>query len=137
MALAMSTALRNARSNQITTAMDAGASAGMTRVYDGVPPAPGGAATTLLAEMVHGDPSAPAAINGVRTANPINQDPSANAQGDATWYREVDSDGNFIMDGRVGLATDVPTPEMIVPSITVSIGLPFSITSHVLTEGNA
>lgn len=133
MALAMSTTLRNARADQITTAMDAGAGAGMTRVYDGVPPASGGAVTTLLAEMVHGDPSAPAAINGVRTANPINQDPSANASGDATWYREVDSDGNFVMDGLVGLSGT----EMIVPSVTVSAGQPFSITSHVLTEGNA
>ena len=136
MALAMSTALRNARADQVTVAMDAGAGAGMTRVYSGVRPVSGGAVTTLLAEMVHADPSAPAAINGVRTANPINQDPSANAQGDASWYREVDSDGNFVMDGNVGLATDVPVPEMVVPAIAVSIGLPFSITSHVLTEGN-
>lgn len=52
MAVGMSTALRNARLDEITAA--AGGSA-LLRIYDGSRPATGGAATTLLAELTCND----------------------------------------------------------------------------------
>jgi hypothetical protein len=38
----------------------------------------------------------------VLTFDTITQDSSANATGTATWFRIVDSDGNFVIDGTVG-----------------------------------
>ena len=63
MTLGLATTLRNARLDQITTAIDAG-TAGLLRIYDGSRPATGGAATTLLAELTLSDPSSGAAAAG-------------------------------------------------------------------------
>ncbi len=133
MAMVFADALRNARANQHTALVDAGPGPGLIRVYDGIRPVAGGAVTTLLAELVFGDPSFPVSAGGVRTANPIGQDPSANANGTATWFREVDSVGTFVADGDVGLVGT----DMIVNSTSVVVGLPMSITSYNYTEGNA
>lgn len=127
--------LRNARANQITAARDAGAGAGLIRIYDGVRPAKGGAPTTLLAELTFSDPSAPAAAGGVLTANPITGDASANASGAATWFREVDSDGNFVLDGDASLSGG--GGDLILNDVNIVAGQPVNISSNVSTEGNA
>lgn len=133
MALAFSTTLRNNRLNQVTSAVDAGSGAGRLRIYDGTRPASGGAATTLLAELTFADPSFGAAAGGVLTANAIVQDSSADATGTATWFRAVDSDNNFVIDGDVGTSGS----DLNLNTTSIQVGLPVSVTSFVLTEGNS
>ena len=130
--MSFASALRNARADQFGVFTDAGPAAGLIRVYDGVRPAAGGAATTLLAELTFSDPSFSAAAAGVATANAITQDASANASGTATWFRVVDSVGTFVTDGDIGLAG----ADMNVNTTAVAAGQPFAVTSFVLTEGN-
>ena len=126
--------LASARANIITAFRDAAATAGMLRIYNGARPAKGGAATTLLAELTFSDPSAGAASAGVLTANVITADASANTDGVASWYREVDGDGIFVMDGDCGLTGSGADAEF--NTLNISTGQPVSATSNVLTEGN-
>ena len=133
MALSYVTALRNARLDLIKTQTDAGAGAGLLRIYDGTRPATGGTATTLLAELTFTDPSYGAAASGVLTASAITQDSSANATGTATWFRVVDSTAAFVMDGNVG--TSGSDLNLTTTSIVATQAV--SVTSWVITEGNA
>lgn len=133
MALAFIAALRNARLDQVNTYMNAGAGAALLRIYDGTRPATGGAATTLLAELTFSDPAAPAASGGQLTASAITQDSSANATGTATWFRVVDSAANFVMDGNVGTSGS----DLNLTTTSITSGQPVSVSSFVLTEGNA
>jgi hypothetical protein len=132
MALAYVTALRNARLDAITTKIDAGAGAGLLRIYDGTRPATGGAATTLLAELTFSDPSSAAAASGVLTASAITQDSSANATGTASWFRVVDSTAAFVMDGNVGTSGS----DLNLTTTSITATQPVSVTSFVITEGN-
>ena len=132
MALKFADSLANARANQITVARDAAVTAGKIRIYNGVRPSKGGTVTTLLAELTFSDPSAAAAAAGVLTTNAITGDPSANATGVATWFREVDGDGVFIMDGDVGLSGS----DLNLNDINIVAGQPVNISSYVNTEGN-
>jgi hypothetical protein len=132
MALAYVTALRNARLDAITTKIDAGAGAGLLRIYDGTRPATGGAATTLLAELTFSDPSSAAAASGVLTASAITQDSSANATGTASWFRVVDSTAAFVMDGNVGTSGS----DLNLTTVSITATQPVSVTSFVITEGN-
>ena len=135
MTLAFSTTLRNARADAITAARDAALTATRVRIYDGARPTTGGAPTTLLAELEMSDPSAIAAVNGILTASPITDDNSADGSGTATWFREVDGDGVFIMDGDAGIAGS--GAELILNLATITAGLPVRIISYVTTEGNS
>lgn len=135
MTVAFTTAIRNNMLNQIRDARDAGAGAALRRIYDGVRPASGGAATTLLAELTFSDPSAPNAAGGVLTDSAIAQDPSANATGTATWFRDVDSVGNFVMDGSVTASGGGGDMQLVSTSITA--GQPVQITSSTITAPNA
>lgn len=131
MAIAYSTAIRNAMMDAITTA--AGASA-LLRIYDGSRPASGGTATTLLAELTCNATFAAGASSGVLTLNAITQDASANATGTATWFRIVKSDGTtFVMDGSVGTSGS----DLNLTTTSIVATQPVSVSSFVLTEGNA
>ena len=131
MALAYSTAIRNAMLDAVTTG--AGGSA-LLRIYDGTRPASGGTATTLLAELTCNATFAAGASSGVLTLNSITQDSSANASGTATWFRIVKSDGTtFVMDGNVGTSGS----DLNLTTTTIVSTQPVSVTSFVLTEGNA
>lgn len=132
MALEFADTLANARALAITNARDAGTGAGKIRIYSGVRPSKGGAATTLLAELTFSDPSAPTAVAGVLTANAIIGDASADASGAATWFREVDSDNVFILDGDVGLSG----ADLNLNDVNIVAGQPVNISSYVNTEGN-
>lgn len=132
MALAYIAALRNARLDLIKTQTDAGAGAGLLRIYDGTRPATGGTATTLLAELTFTDPSYGAASAGVLTASAITQDASANATGTATWFRVVDSAAAFVMDGNVGTSGS----DLNLTTTSIVATQPVSVTSWVITEGN-
>lgn len=131
MALAYSSAIRNARLDEITAA--AGSSA-LLRIYSGSRPATGGTATTLLAELTCNSTFAPGASGGVLTLNAITQDSSANATGTASWFRIVKSDGTtHVLDGSVGTAGS----DLNLSTTSIVSGQPVSITSFTITEGNA
>lgn len=133
MALGYNTTLRNTRLNAITTDIDKGAGAGKLRIYDGTRPATGGTATTLLAELTFSDPSFPAASGGSITASSITGDTSADATGTATWFRIVDSNNVFVMDGNVGTSGS----DLNLNSTSISTGIAVDVTSFVITHGNA
>lgn len=130
MALAYSTTLRNARQDAITTALG---TSGLFRIYDGSRPASGGAATTLLAELALSATAAGAASGGVLTFSAITQDASANATGTATWFRIVTSGGTFVVDGSVSTSGS----DLNLTTTSIVATQPVSITSCVITEGNA
>jgi len=130
MALAYSTAIRNAMLDAITSA--AGGSA-LLRIYDGTRPATGGTATTLLAELTCNATFAPSASGGVLTLNSITQDSSANATGTATWFRIVTSGGTFCVDGNVGTSGS----DLNLNTVSIVSGGPVAVSSFVITEGNA
>lgn len=131
MAIEINDTLANSRADQITVARDAGAGAGLIRIYDGARPSKGGAATTLLAELTFSDPSSPSASGGVLTASTITG-ANAVATGTATWYREVDSNGLFVLDGDVGVSGS----DLNLNTTSIVVGNPVNITSYVVTEGN-
>ncbi len=130
MTIGMSTALRNARLDAITTA--AGANAKL-RLYSGSRPATGGTATTLLAELTCGATFAPAASVGVLTLNAMTSDSSADASGTATWARLVTSGGTFVMDMDVGTSG----ADLNMNSNVISAGAAVSVSGATLTEANA
>jgi hypothetical protein len=132
MTIGLLASIRNAQLNLITTAIDAGAGAGLRRIYDGTRPATGGAATTLLAELTFTDPSGPAASSGVLTQSAITADPSANATGTATWGRDVDSTGAFVQDFSVGVGSG----DYQLNTVSITSGVQVSCTSSVITAGN-
>lgn len=133
MAWAFDVAIRNTRLNAIRDAIDAGAGAGLLRIYDGSRPATGGAATTLLAELTFTDPSSTGASAGTLTLSAINADPSANATGTATWARIVTSSGTFVADCNVGTSGS----DINLNTTSINAGVQVSITSASWTEGNA
>lgn len=131
MALAYDVSIRNAMLDAITTR--AGSSA-LVQIYDGSRPATGGTATTKLAELTCNATFAPSATGGVLTLNSITQDASADATGTATWFRIVKSDGTtFVLDGSVGTSGS----DLNLTTTSIVATQPVSITSFVITEGNA
>ncbi len=89
--------------------VDAGAGAGVLRIYDGTIPTDADTAlsgNTLLAELTMSDPAFNAAGDqapGARaTAASITSDTSANATGTASFFRILDSDLNGVLQGRCG-----------------------------------
>lgn len=130
--LGYATTLRNTRLQAVRDAIDAGAGAGLLRVYDGSRPATCGSATTKLAELTFTDPSAGAAAAGVITFSAIASDVSADAVGTATWFRSVDSTGTCCVDGSVGTAAS----DLNLNSTSISTGQQVAVTSMVITGGN-
>lgn len=133
MALAYSTTVRNNRLVQVRDAIDGGAGAGLFRIYDGSRPATCGTATTKLAELTFTDPCAGSPSGGVLTFSSITADASADATGTATWFRAVDSTGTCCVDGNVGTSGS----DLNLNSTSISSGQQVSVTSCVITEGNA
>ncbi len=133
MAMGFLAALRNNMLDEITALVDAGAGAGKLRIYDGTQPATGGAVTTLLAELAMNDPSFGAAAAGVLTANAITDDTSADNTGTATWFRIVDSDDTFVLDGDAGVGSEA----LVLNTAAVTAGVNVEVSSLVLTAGNA
>jgi hypothetical protein len=130
MALGFVASLRNARADAITTAVG---NAALIRIYDGSRPSTGGTATTLLAELTGGTPFGAGASGGVLTAGSITQDSSANATGTASWFRVATSGGTAIIDGNCGTSGS----DLNLTTLSIVSTQPVSISSFVLTEGNA
>ncbi len=102
----LATAVVNAMAEAVRDAIDAGASAGTLKIYDGTRPANANTAVagqTLLGTVTLTDPSTGSATAGVLTVG----DPAEvnwAATGTATWCRIADSDGNTVLDGDVGVS---------------------------------
>lgn len=133
MTMGFADSLRHGWLDDIRAAIDAGAGAGLLRIYDGSRPSKGGTATTLLAELTFSDPAAPAASGGVLTFSSITQDASANATGTATWFRWVDSTGTFVGDGSVGTSG----ADLNLATTSIIAGQPVAVTSGTITAPNA
>lgn len=132
MALGFVATLRNNMLDEITALVDAGASNGFLRIYDGTRPATGGTVTTLLAELDMSDPSFAAAAAGVLTANSITDEASAPATGTATWFRLTDDGGTAVIDGDTGTASS----DLNLNTVNIVAGLSVAVTSMVITAGN-
>jgi hypothetical protein len=130
MALAYSTAIRNARLDAVATAVGA---SGLLRFYDGSRPATGGSATTLLAELTCNATFAPSASGGTLTLNAITSDTAANATGTATWFRVVTSGGTFCIDGNVGTSGS----DLNMNTTSFVLNAAVAVTSFTITGGNA
>lgn len=133
MALGLATTLRNSRLEAINTAANAGSGAAYIDIYDGTRPATGGTVTTKLGRLTMSDPAFLTPSGGVMSADTISDDASADDSGEATWFRLVDSDENFVMDGSCGTTG----ADLNLNTTTITAGLPIAVTSMTLTEGNA
>lgn len=138
MAIGLDSTIRNARLTVIKDAVDAGSGAAKFLFYDAPRPATGGAITTqtLLASVALNDPCGTVSA-GVLTfdVDPVPADSSANASGDAAWARIVTSADAFVADLSVG--TTGSGADIIMNTVGIISGLPVSIISAAITEGNA
>ena len=91
-------------------------------------------AQVLLAELRFSATAFGAASNGAATANAITADASANNTGTATWFRIVKADGTtHVLDGNVGTSGS----DLNLTTTSIVATQPVSVTSFVITEGNA
>lgn len=136
MAMGFNATLRTARAQKIIDAIDAGTGPGTLKFYTGTRPATGEAITTetLLGTCIFSDPCGTIS-NGVLTFSAVTQDAAADASGVCSWARVQDSAGVFVMDlavGGTGSGADI-----ILNTTSIVVGGPISVTSAVITEGNA
>ena len=124
--------IRTAKMQAIIDAIDAGASGGLNRWYDGVRPATGGSATTLLGTLTFSATCGTAAA-GVLTFSAITSDTSADATSTVTWGRVLDSTPTFCFDHSIGTAGG---NDIVVNTAAVVTGAQLSITSWTITDGN-
>lgn len=125
MTIALSTTVRNAQMDAITTA--AGASAKLI-IYNGTRPASGGAGTTALATLTCASTLGAASSGGVLTLNAVTS-AAASATGTATWARITTSSGTWVADMDVGTDVTLNTTSIV-------SGATVSVTSGTLTAGN-
>jgi len=132
MALSYITTLRNTRLADITSAIG---TSGKLRLYDGTPPASANAAlssNTMLSDNACSATFAPAPSGGVLTANAISNATAA-ATGTATFFRLLTSANAAVVQGTVGTSGQ----DLNLNTTSISSGATVSITSLVITEGNA
>jgi uncharacterized protein with beta-barrel porin domain len=130
MALSFAINTANAILNQITARIDLGAAAGTIVLYSGSIPTNANTAlagNTVLATLTCADPSAAAAASKTLTLNAITQDSSADATGDATFFRVMDSDANVVLQGSVSAVGGGGDLQM--NTVSVVAGGPVQITS--------
>lgn len=135
MAISYSTAIRTARMQVVEDAINFATGAGTLKLYSGVRPATGAAITTqtLLATLTFTTDCGTTA-SGALTLAAVEDDTDAAADGVATWARIEDGDAAFVADLSVGTAAPA---DLILSNTTIVAGGTVSITSGVLTEGNA
>lgn len=134
MAISYSTTLRNAMLAEIDTQVNSGTAGGFLRIYSGTKPAPGGTATTLLAELRFSDPAFGTPSNGVVSANAIADETATLATGTATWFRVTNSSGTYVLDGTVGVTGS--GADLILNSTSISANQIVKVSSFTITEGN-
>jgi hypothetical protein len=111
---------------------------GLLKIYDntgGVPADVGVAIGTqkLLAQLALSPTFAAAASGGVLTANSITPDSSADDTGTAAFFRLTTSGGTAIVQGSVGTSGT----DLNLNTVSIQSGATVSVTSFVITEGNA
>lgn len=133
MATRLPAASQQAAADAVVDRLDAGAGAGLLRIYSGSQPADAddAASGTLLAELTFSDPAFGAAnSSGVATASAITADSSANATGTAGWFRCVDSAANTVFDGAVSTSG----AELNLDSTSITSGQTVSVTALTYTH---
>lgn len=133
MATRLPNASQQAAANAVVDLLDAGAGAGLLRIYSGTQPADAddAASGTLLAELTFSDPAfGNASTSGVATANAITADASANATGTAGWFRCVDSNAVTVFDGAVSTSG----AELNLDSTSITVGQTVSVTALTYTH---
>jgi len=124
----------------IVDAVDAGAGAGVLRIYAGTIPGTGLvddalSGNTVLAEITLNDPAFGAATDAGPGAQAVLDvtgglsDTSANATGTATFARFEDSDSNDVIQVTVGTSGT----ELIINSASIQSGAEVEITSCTIT----
>lgn len=133
MSLSLTTTIRNARLDAITSAIGA---SGLLKIYDatgGVPANVGTAISTqvLLATPTLSATSFPAASAGVLTANAITTQ-NAVATGTAAFFRITTSGGTAVAQGTVGTSGS----DLNLNTVSIVTGGPVAVTSLTITEAN-
>ena len=134
--MALDTRLAIAAINAQAAATGALCNSGYLRLYTAPRPtlADDAATGTLLAELRFAATAFGSPIDGVITANPITAEDAALADGTAAWFRALSSDGTTaVFDGNVGLMD----ADLILPTVTVSVGLRIEIDSLIYTQPGA
>lgn len=132
MALSYITTLKNARLDEISTAVG---STGKIRIYSGTPPATANTAlsgNTVLADLTCAAPFAGAASGGVLTVGTITSDTSADATGTATFFRVLTSGAAAVIQGTVGTSG----ADLNLNTVSITAGATVAISTFTITEGN-
>jgi hypothetical protein len=132
MAVRIADTVRNTRVDSIRIAVDAGAGAGLLRIYSGSKPTKGGVpAGVLLAELTCADPCG-SSTTGVLTFTVPFSDTSANATGTAAFFYLTDSTGAFVCDGDCGTSGS----DLNLTTLSIVATQPVQVTSLTITDGN-
>lgn len=134
MTVRIADSVRNSRIDAIRAAIDAGAGAGLLRIYSGSKPGTKGAtpAGTLLAELTCADPCG-SSTSGVLTFTTPFSDTSANATGTAAFFYLVDSTGAYVCEGDCATSGS----DLNLTTTSIVSGQPVQVTSLTITDGNA
>lgn len=135
MATRLPTATRTAACDAVVDLTDGGSTepAGLLRVYSGTQPATANDAASgnLLAEVELDNPAFSAASAGVATLLGTPLATTGIAAGTAGWFRVVDRDEDTVLDGAASLSGG--GGELILTTLTISIGVAVEITSGTVT----
>lgn len=136
MTLALSTAVKQARSTAVKTTIDAGTDVGKIKLYASPRPDAGAAPTSaLLATILLSDPCGTVDASGLHLTSPVPA--QSGAAGIVSWARVTDSDDNYIMDGDVRMAADVDAEiaDFLIDIAQVYPGSFVTLVSATLAEG--
>lgn len=134
--LRLSTAAQAAMLNAIRDRIDAGAGAGLLKLYTSPQPAnanTGITSQTLIGTLTFSDPSAPTTATATLTFSAITDDSSADASGTITWARITDSTGAVVFDCDVTGSGGGGTIEM--NAVAVNAGDILRMVSGQLSQG--
>lgn len=136
MATRLPTGSRNAAVDAVVDRVDAGAGAGIVRIYSGAQPASADDAVsgTLLVSVTLSDPAYATAATGaaVLTASATG---TAVASGTAGWFRVVDSTGTGVFDGAVRASGDADAgEELVLDNTSIASGQDVTINSLTYTQ---
>jgi hypothetical protein len=133
MALTYTTAVKNAKLDQITSQVG---TSGRLKIYDATGGTPANAGTALgsqvlLADLPLSATFAPASSGGVLTANAITN-ANAAATGTAAFFRLTTSGGTAIAQGSVGTSGS----DLNLNTTSIVSGGPVAVSSLTITSGN-
>lgn len=132
MAIKYAVTLKNARLDQITSAIG---TSGLLRIYSGTRPTNPDTAlsgNTVLAELTLSATFAAGASSGVLTANSITADSAADATGTATFFSLLTSANVRKVDGDVSTSGS----DLNLNTVSIASGAQVSVSSLTITSGN-